>query len=183
MNKIKSSRLLVIAGIIFVLTGIFCLLSPLRAYVNLVRFSGIALLLNGIILQVSSSYAHMSFSREKTSMRIDSIVDMIFAILLIFNPFMSFILFPLLIGGWIFCKGLVKIVVALLLRKQIRGWLFVLALGILALVFAILIIFAPLSQASDITKIIGAFFISLGVVLIFDAYKLRRMHETINLMF
>jgi uncharacterized membrane protein HdeD (DUF308 family) len=119
MNKIKSSRLLVITGIFFILTGIFCLLSPLRAYVALVRFSGIALLVNGIVLQVASSYAHMSFAKEKTSMRIDSIVDMIFGIFLIFNPFMTFILFPLLIGCWILCKGVIKIFVSILLRKQI----------------------------------------------------------------
>ncbi len=183
MNKIKSSRLLVIGGIFFVLTGIFCLLSPLRAYVNLVRFSGIALLLNGIILQISSAFAHMSFRREKTSMRIDGILDMIFGILLVFNPFFTFILFPLLIGSWILCKGVMKIIVALSLKRQISGWQFVLALGILAIVFALVIIYAPLNRANDITKIIGAFFICLGAVLIYDSYKLRRMHETINLLF
>jgi len=183
MNKIKSSRLLVIAGIFFILTGIFCLLSPLRTYVALVRFSGIALLLNGIVLQVASSYAHMSFAKEKISMRIDSIVDMIFGILLIFNPFMTFILFPLLIGGWILCKGVIKIFVSLLLRKQISGWSFILGLGIISLVFALLIIYAPLNRSNDITKIIGAFFICLGAVLIYDSIKLRRMHETINLLF
>lgn len=183
MNKIKSSRLLIIGGIFFVLTGIFCLLSPLRAYVNLVRFSGIALLLNGIILQISSAYAHMTFRSEKTYMRIDGILDMTFGILLIFNPFLTFILFPLLIGSWIFGKGVLKIIVALLLKKKISGWLFILGLGILSVVFALVILYAPQNQANDITKIIGAFFICLGAVLIYDSYKLRRMHETINLLF
>jgi uncharacterized membrane protein HdeD (DUF308 family) len=183
MQKIKSSRLLVLAGIIFVLTGIFCLLTPLRAYVNLVRFSGIVLLINGILLQMASSYAHMSFAREKISMRIESIVDFIFGILLIFNPFLTFILFPLLIGCWILFKGVIKIIVSLLLRKQIGGWRFIFAVGILAVVFAWMIIFAPLTRANDITKIIGAFFICLGSVLIYDSIKLRRMHETVNLLF
>jgi uncharacterized membrane protein HdeD (DUF308 family) len=174
---------LLIGGIFFVLMGIFCLLSPLHAYVNLVRFSGIALLLNGIILQVSSSYAHMSFPREKISMRLDGILDMIFGILLIFNPFLSFLLFPLLIGSWILCKGIMKIIIGILLRKQISGWKFILVLGILSVAFSLLIFYAPLDRANGITKIIGAFFICLGALLIYDSYKLRRLHETINLLF
>ena len=116
-------------------------------------------------------------------MRIESIVDFVFGIPLVFNLFMTFILFPLVIGFWILFKGVIKIIVALLLRKKIRGWAFILVVGILSVVFALLIIYAPLTRSNDITKIIGAFFICLGAVLIFDSYKLRRMHETINLLF
>jgi uncharacterized membrane protein HdeD (DUF308 family) len=183
MKKIKSSRLLVIAGIIFILAGIFCLLNPLWSYVHLVRFSGIALLLSGIILTISSSYADMSFAKEKTSMRVDGILDMIFGILLIFNPLLTFFVFPFMIACWILCKGIVKIFIAVLLRNQLRGWYFILALGIIAVVFAFLIIYAPVNHSDERTKIIGAFFIFLGVVFIYDSVKLRRMHETINLLF
>lgn len=183
MKKIKSSRLLVIAGIVFVLAGIFCFLNPLRAYVNLVRFSGVVLIINGFVLQLASSYAHMSFAREKISMRIESIVDFVFGICMIFNPFLTFIIFSLLIGYWILFKGIIKIIVSLLLRRQIGGWAFVLSVGILSVVFALLIIYAPLRRSNDITKIIGAFFICVGSVLIYDSVKLRKMHETINLLF
>ena len=183
MKKIKSSTLLAIVGIFFVLTGLFCFLDPLRAYVNLVKFAGVGLLLSGLVLQVVSSYAHMSFVREKTSMRIESIVDFIFGILLVFNLFMTYILFPLVIGCWILLKGLIKIIISILFRKQISGWVFILGVGVLSVVFALLIINAHLNQTNDITKIIGAFFICLGTVLIYDTYKLRRMHETINLLF
>jgi uncharacterized membrane protein HdeD (DUF308 family) len=183
MKKIKSSRLLVLAGIIFILSGIVCLLNPLWAYVHLVKFSGIALLVSGIVLLASSSYADMSFVKEKTSMRIDGILDMIFGILLIFNPLLTFFVLPLMIACWILCKGIMKIFIAVLLRNQLRGWLFILVLGIIAVIFAFLIIYAPLNHSDERTKIIGAFFICLGVVFIYDSLKLRRMHETINLLF
>jgi uncharacterized membrane protein HdeD (DUF308 family) len=183
MKNIKSSRLLVIAGIIFILAGIFCLLYPLWSYVHLVKFSGIAMLLSGIVLMVSSSYADMSFTREKTSMRIDGILDMSFGILLIFNPLLTFFVLPLLIAFWMLCKGIMKIVISVLFRNKLRGWLFVLVLGIIAVVFALLIIYAPLNHSDERTKLIGAFFVCLGVVLLYDSIKLRRMHETINLLF
>ena len=183
MKKWRASWLLTLAGIIFVLTGILCLINPLIAYVYLVKFSGLALLLNGFVLQVASSSAHLSFASEKRSMRIESIVDFIFGLLLLFNPFMTFILYPLLIGYWVLSVGIIKIIVALWVRKKIRGWLFVFAVGILSAGFALGIIYAPSTRAKDITLIIGAFFIILGSVLLYDSSKLKRMHETIELLF
>jgi len=183
MKKWKASWLLIMAGTAFVLSGIFCWINPLIAYVYLVKFSGLALLLNGFVLQVASSTAHLSFASEKRSLRIESIVDFIFGFLLLFNPFMTFILYPVLIGYWILCVGLLKVIVSLLVRNKIRGWLFVFALGILSIVFAFGIIYSPSTRAKDITVIIGAFFIVLGAVLFYDAVKLKRMHETIDLLF
>jgi uncharacterized membrane protein HdeD (DUF308 family) len=183
MKKIKASGLLVIVATVFILTGLFCFINPLKAYVYLVKFSGLVLLLNGIVLQIASSSAHITFIHEKRSMRIESIADFIFGLLLLFNPFMTFILYPLVIGYWMLCFGIIKIIVSLLVRKKVRSWLFILAIGLLAVAFAIGIINAPSTRAKDITLIIGAFFVILGSVLIYDSIKLKRMHETVDLLF
>ena len=143
MKKWKASGLLMIAGAVFILSGILCLINPLIGYVYLVKYSGLALLLNGFVLQVASSAAHLSFASEKRSLRIESIIDFIFGILLLFNPFMTFILYPLLIGYWILLVGILKVVVALWVRHKLRGWLFVLAVGLLSILFAIGIIYSP----------------------------------------
>ena len=116
-------------------------------------------------------------------MRIESIVDFIFGLLLLFNPFMTFILYPMLIGYWILCIGIIKIIVSLLMRKKIRGWLFILVIGILSAAFAIGIINSPSTRAKDITLVIGVFFVILGSVLLYDSMKLKRLHETIDLLF
>lgn len=183
MKKLKASRLLLITATVFILIGLFCFIDPLKAYVYLVKFSGLVLLLNGIVLQIASSSTHISFTGEKRSMRVESILDFIFGLLLLFNPFMTFILYPILIGYWILCFGLIKIGVSLLARKKVRGWLFVLIMGLLAIGFAIGIIYAPSTRAKDITLVIGAFFVILGSVLLYDSIKLKRLHETVDLLF
>lgn len=183
MKKLKASRLLLTTAIIFVLIGLFCFINPLKAYVYLVKFSGLVLLLNGIVLQIASSSTHISFVSEKRSMRLESILDFVFGFLLFFNPFMTFILYPMLIGYWILCFGCIKIGVSLLVRNKVRGWLFVLFVGLLAIGFAAGIIYAPSTRANDITLIIGAFFVILGSVFLYDSIKLKRMHETIDLLF
>src|SRR5664279_2145242 len=125
MKKFRASGLLFIAAVAFILIGLFCFVSRLSAYVYLVKLSGLVLFLYGIVLQIASSSAHISFSSEKKSMRIESILDFIFGLLLLFSPFITFILYPMLIGYWMLCFGLIKIVVSLLMRKKIRGWLFI----------------------------------------------------------
>jgi uncharacterized membrane protein HdeD (DUF308 family) len=183
MKKLKASRLLLFTAIIFVLIGLFCFINPLKTYVYLVKFSGLVLILNGIVLQVASSSTHITFITEKRSMRLESIVDFIFGFLLLFNPFMTFVLYPLLIGYWILCFGIIKIGVSLLVRNKVKGWVFVFVIGLLAVGFAGGIIYAPSTRANDITVLIGIFFVIVGAVLLYDSIKLRRMHETIDLMF
>jgi uncharacterized membrane protein HdeD (DUF308 family) len=183
MKKIKASRLLLMVAMAFVLIGLFCVVSPLNAYVYLVKLSGLVLVLYGVVLQIASSSAHITFNNEKRALRIESIVDFVFGLLLLFNPFMTFVLYPMLIGYWILCVGLLKIFIALLMRKKIRAWLFILAVGLIAVGFGLGIINAPSTRAKDITLVIGAFFIILGSVLIYDSVKLKRMHETVDLLF
>src|ERR1700685_2734556 len=101
MKKFKPRWLLGIVGIILIIIGLFSFMNALYTYVKLVRFSGIALLVIGVVLQVSSASAHISFRIEKKSMLVESITDYIFGILLIFNPFLTFIVYPILISGWI----------------------------------------------------------------------------------
>ena len=98
----KSSNFwwfLTIAGGILVALGIFCMTSPLRAYVFMSHYSGLALLLNGMLLMFVSYKSSDTF-REKEWLLAESVVDILFAACLLFNPFMTFIAFALLIGPW-----------------------------------------------------------------------------------
>jgi uncharacterized membrane protein HdeD (DUF308 family) len=183
MKKYITFWLLGVTGLTFISVGIFCFFNSLSAYVNLSKYSGIALLLKGLVLQLASTYAHVTFKKEKQSMRLESIIDFGFGILLIFNPFLTFIAYPFLIGSWILLVGIIKIAVSLLVRKYIGGWLFILVIGILCCIGAIVIIYLPLHQANDMTKIIGTFSVLMGSILIFDAIKFRRMNKSANLIY
>jgi uncharacterized membrane protein HdeD (DUF308 family) len=183
MKKDRTTLLLSIAGIAFISVGIFCFADPLNAYINLVRFSGVVLLLNGLVLQLASSYIHPTFNKEKQSMRIESVVDFGFGILLIFNPFLTFIIYPLLFGSCIFLVGIIKIVVSFLAKKNNSSWWFILIIGILSCISAIVIIYMPSHHASDITKMIGVFCGLMGLILIFDSIRFRRMNKFENLLY
>jgi len=181
--KFTPRWLLGIMGILFIMIGIFNFVYPLYSYEKMVRYSGAILILTGVVLQVACSSSHISFRLERRSMLIESIADFLFGILLIFNPFLSFIAYPLIIGSWILTIGILKILVSLLTLGRVPGWLYILIFGIISCVFALLIIYAPLQKSNEISKLLGAYFITMGAVLMYDSIRLKRKHEAVGLLF
>jgi uncharacterized membrane protein HdeD (DUF308 family) len=182
MKKIQTWWLLLMAGSILISIGIFSFIDPLSAYSKLVRYSGYILLLNGFLLS-AASFFHTACEREKRWIFIESVVDYSFAIILLFNPIFTFIAYPFIIGYWILCLGTIKILASFTLIHRIQGWIFILLTGVVAVVFGWLIVNMPLERADNITTLIGFFGLTMGSLALFDAYRFRKMHETLDLLF
>ena len=182
----KTWWLLCAAGILFIAIGTYCFLSPTNAYIKLVKYAGIALLINGFLL-VATTFIHTSsetsWKKERKWMHAESIIEFFFGILLIFNPIFSFIVFPFLIGHGILCVGLLKFAASLALKKDIRGWHFIMITGILLSLFGLLIVYYPFARVNDVTLLIGFFSVLTGVLTLFDAYRLRNRRDTLNMLF
>jgi uncharacterized membrane protein HdeD (DUF308 family) len=183
MKKFKTWWLLSTAGIVFIAFGIFSFLNPWSAYVKVIKCSGITLLLNGFLLMLASSLTNVKWKREKKWMVAESIIDLFFGSLLIFNPFLTVIALPFLIGYWILSIGIIKIITSLLLKRVIRGWGFIFTLGVLACAFGLLIICFNFDKDSDIIEFFGIFGLMMGVLILFDSFRFRNREETLNMMF
>jgi uncharacterized membrane protein HdeD (DUF308 family) len=115
-------------------------------------------------------------------MQAESILHFLFGILLLFNPLLSFIALPYFIGSWIFLVGCLKVAAALSLKKIVRGWPFILTIGILSVIFGLLLLYGPLAKASSITFLIGTFGLIMGSLYVVDALRYRYREETLNMM-
>src|SRR5450432_531214 len=172
--------LLTIAGGILICLGFFCLVSPLNAYILLVHYSGITILLNGILL-IMISYNVSYKLKEKGWLQSESVIDILFGACLLFNPFMTFIAFPFLVGPWMMAKGFLKMLAALKLKNN-RGLPFIFVAGFLSVVFGILIIHNPLNRAAGITIITGFFGLLMGILYLFDSIRYKKYAETLDLL-
>jgi uncharacterized membrane protein HdeD (DUF308 family) len=173
--------LLLAAGVIFAGMGIFAFIDPLGSYLKLVKFTGIALLLNGGIL-LTMAILNTKYPQETKWMQIESILHLFFGILFLFNPLLAFIALPYFIGSWILLVGIVKTIAALSLRHSVRGWLIIFLAGALCDLFGVLIIFSPLPKARGITILIGVFGLIMGSLYIIDAFRYRKMDDTLGMM-
>ena len=179
--KFRTWWLLIAVGAVFIAIGVFAFISPFSSYVRLVKYTGIGLFVNGGFL-LTVVILSKNYARERNWMQAESILHFLFAILLVLNPLLSFIGLPYFIGAWIFLVGCLKIAAALSLRKIVRGWLFILIIGLLSVIFGSLLLAGPLAKANSITFLIGTFGVIMGSLYIVDAFRYRNREETLNMM-
>ncbi|MEU8799774.1 HdeD family acid-resistance protein [Spirillospora sp. NPDC048819] len=83
----------------------------------------------------------------------------------------------MLIAAWAVATGLMEIVAAIALRKELRGeWAYVLT-GAISLLFGILLFVWPVSGALAVVWLIGFFSILFGAAMIGAAFRLRRLGQ------
>jgi len=83
----------------------------------------------------------------------------------------------LIISAWSIVTGVVEVVMAIRLREQITGELWLALAGILSIVFGVLLFLFPTSGAITIVWIIGAFAIVFGITMIILGWRLRGIHQ------
>ncbi|WP_067462570.1 HdeD family acid-resistance protein [Actinomadura macra] len=81
----------------------------------------------------------------------------------------------MLIAAWAVVTGVMEIVAAFALRKELRGeWAYALT-GVISVVFGILLFAWPASGAVAIVWLIGLFAILFGAVMVGAAFRLRKL--------
>jgi uncharacterized membrane protein HdeD (DUF308 family) len=181
MKRVKTWWLLFIEGTILVAAGIFSWITPLNAYIKLVKYSGFFLLINGFLLIMTNSLRTQN-EKEKNWIRAETILDLFFGALLLISPLLAFFIFPILIGHWILGLGTLKIVAALSLRKHVRGWAFIFITGVISIIFGVLIAYVPYTKGNEINQLIGAFGVLMGSLTMFDSFRFRKKEDTLDLL-
>lgn len=176
----KTWWLLLGFGAALIGLGLFSMLEPLHAFIKMISLAGIILFLDGILLAILSGTVPNTF--EKNMLAAESAVNCFFAALLCFNPLLTFIALPLIMGGWLICTGLVKLAASFGLRKYMREWLFIAGAGCLAILFGVLIIYNPAAKANGMLMLSGAFWLLMGLFYIIDALRFKNQAIGLTVM-
>jgi uncharacterized membrane protein HdeD (DUF308 family) len=173
--------LLIVIGSIFLAMGIFSFIDPFSSYYKLVKYMGLGLFGNGIILLIAA-ILNKKYPAEQKWMQAECILNFFFAVIFIFNPLVAFIGLPYMLGAWMLLAGILKTLAALSLRSTIRGWGFIVTVGLLFIFFGLLLWYSPLVRASDISYLIGSFGVIMGLLFIIDAFRLRHREGAVNMI-
>jgi uncharacterized membrane protein HdeD (DUF308 family) len=92
-------------------------------------------------------------------------------------PSMTGLVLLLLIAAWMLIAGTFNIVNAVIQRKEIPKWPWILATGIFSIIFTILIIANPIASAVALVWIWGTFGIVYGILMCIQAYLTRRLSK------
>jgi len=159
-------------GLLSIIFGVLALVWPEIAVEALVLLFGAYVLVDGIFAIASAIKGRREYAQWWLVL-LEGIAGIAFGVIAIGWPRITTVVLLLLIAGWAIATGILQIVAAILLRKELRGeWLLILS-GILSLVLGVLLAIQPQAGAIALVWLIGAYAILFGVLLIALAFRLR----------
>ncbi|MET0417635.1 MAG: HdeD family acid-resistance protein [Actinoplanes sp.] len=166
----------VLRGIAAVLFGVLALVWPGPTVLALVLLFGAYALVDGVFTLASALGRNRDGTRTGSRgwLIVQGIAGILMGILTFVWPDATALVLLWLIAAWALITGVLQVVAAVRLRREMRHeWLLALS-GVLSVVFGILLIVWPAAGALAVVTLIGAYAIVFGIALLMLGLRLRR---------
>ena len=175
MMASKSMKVLnIIAGVLLIVAGIYCLCNQDIAAMTAGVMVGIFMLLSGVIeIVVFATTSGLLFGSGW--LLLDGVLTVILSLFLLFNQWFTLMSLPILFTVWLLFSGVSRFVSAFDLKALgMRGWGWILALGIVLLVFGVICMMDPWVSVVAVGVTVGLVLILEGIGTIAVACISRR---------
>ncbi len=162
----------ILRGILAIAFGVIAFIAPPATIAALVLLFGAWALVDGVF-DIIAAIQHRTRDRPFWLALLEGIAGIIAGVLALAFPAIAADVLLLLISAWAIVTGVLEIVLAIRLREEITGELWLAIGGILSIVFGVLLFLFPVSGALTIVWIIGAFAIAFGISMIILGWRLR----------
>lgn len=175
MNRMVSRVLWIVAGVLLIIVGIYCLFNPDVGLLSLSLYIGSAMLISGIIDIVI--FAKWNGKMFGTGWFLaDGILTVLLALFLLFNQAFTMLSLPFIFGMWLLFSGINQFVNSFELQSfGVRGWGWLTALGILLAVVGFFSLFNPIANLFALSILVGILLICEGVAAIVRACISHRL--------
>jgi uncharacterized membrane protein HdeD (DUF308 family) len=173
----------VVRGVLAILFGVLTFLMPGITLLTLVILFGVYAIGEGIFniaaaLQRTPAQRTPARPQPRWVLLLAGVVSILAGLAAVLMPGITALSLLYLIAAWSIVRGVVEIVAAISLRKEIEGeWLFVLS-GVLSVAFGLLLFTFPGAGALAVVLWIGAFAIVFGALLVALGVRLRSRTRT-----
>src|SRR5438309_1235149 len=164
----------VLRGIAAIIFGVIAFTHPVMAAATLVLFFGAWVLIDGIF-RVIGSVGHRASDPDWGWQLVIGILGIIIGFLTFHAPAITALALVIYIAAWALMIGVTEIVAAIRLRREIRSEWFLILIGIVSVIFAIMLLWNPLPGALALVWLIGSYAIVFGVLGIIFGYRLHSL--------
>ena len=160
----KSFRILnIVAGVLLVAAGIYCLCNQGVAVLSAGLLLGLFMLVSGIIEIVVSARA-CSVVLGSGWLLLDGVLTVILSLFLLFNQWFTLLSLPFLFTLWLLFSGVSQCVSSFDLRALgVRAWGWILAVGILLTLAGFICLMDPWVSVAAMGMTVGIVFLLEGV--------------------
>ena len=175
---VTTAGALAIRGAIAIALGIVALLLPGPTFFALTIAFGTFALVDGLAALITM------FDRKTRLHRgwlaVEAVAGILAGILTLTRPGIAALSLVAIIGAWAIVTGVLKIVSAIRLRKQIqREWLLVLS-GLASVALGGILVSSPMPGIIGVVWALGIFGLAYGCLLVALAIKMRRRADTLG---
>jgi uncharacterized membrane protein HdeD (DUF308 family) len=175
----KHWWLLLLRGIAAIVFGVLAFMWPGLTLLTLVILYGVFAIADGVFALVAA-FGPTSRDVPKWWLVLTGILDIGAGLIALFWPGITALVLIVFIGAWAIVRGVMEIIAAVQLRKEIEGeWLLVLA-GVLSVLFGLGVLIYPGAGALALAWLIGIYAIAIGAVMVMLALRLRLHNATMS---
>jgi len=168
----KNWWLLLLRGIAAIIFGVLAFAWPGLTLLTLILFYGAFALVDGVLAIIAAITGGAPAPRWWLA--IVGLLGIAAGLLTFLMPGLSALVLLFFIAGWAIATGVLQIIGAIQLRKEIDNeWLLILG-GIISVLFGIGVMLAPGAGALALIWVIGTYAVIIGVLLVALAFRLKK---------
>ena len=176
----KSWWVVALRGVAAILFGVLAVLIPgITLFAIVLLFGSYALIDGG--LAVVAAIRRRKGEGLWWALLLEGLVSIAAGVVAFVMPGLTALALIYVIGVWAIFTGVLEVVAAIRLRRQIQGEWWLALTGVLSIVFGGLVLLAPGAGALALVLWIGAYSIVFGILLLALAFRLRSMRDEIPL--
>ncbi|HSV68121.1 MAG TPA: HdeD family acid-resistance protein [Mycobacteriales bacterium] len=166
-----------VRGVAAVLFGLMAIIWPAITVTVLVLLFGAYALVDGVLALVTAIFGGRSAGGRRLWLALEGVAGVLTGVITFVWPGITTLALLWLIAAWVLVTGVLEIVAAVRLRREMEGeWLLALS-GVLSVVFGILLIVWPTAGAVTVVWLIGIYAVVFGVALIVLSLRLRKIYQ------
>ena len=164
----------VLRGAAAIIFGIIAFAYPGLTLAVLVILFGAWVLVDGVF-RVIGAISHRASDPDWGWQIVIGILGIIIGFLTFHSPAITALALVIYIAAWALMIGVSEIVVAIKLRQEIKGEWFLILMGVVSILFAIMLLWNPLPGALALVWLIASYAIVFGVLGIIFGFRLRSL--------
>jgi uncharacterized membrane protein HdeD (DUF308 family) len=164
----------VIRGIAAIVFGIIAFAYPGLALATLVILFGAWVFVDGVFRIVGAIGGRAS-DPDWGFHLIIGILGIIVGVLTFRSPGITVLALVIYIAAWALMVGVAEIALAVKLRREMKGEWFLILMGLISIVFAVLLLWNPVAGAGALIWLIAWYAVVFGVLAIIFGFRLRSL--------
>ena len=175
----KSWWVVVLRGVLLIIFALFAFFNPLLTAASLAMWFAFLIIADGFFT-LFSLFSDWKGNDNKWLFLAEGAISIIFGLLLFRMPGVTLLLVSFIISFWFIFVGISRIAMAIQLRKKIEGEGWLIAGGILSVVFGLIIFAQPALGIGFSMFILGFAALLVGIALLVIGFKLRKGQDWVK---